>query len=104
MSNLKQRQDNRIDQYSLASLRLWLAMEPSKRTYNWNECSECVVGLFLREACGIPLFFVYLAYQDFADKVGRDAVLAIGFGKDDNEADWTMGKALKRLDAYMKKQ
>jgi hypothetical protein len=103
MSDLKQRQDSRIDAYSLAALRMWLVMEPGKRIYNWDKCMECVVGLYLHEACGVPESEANRAYNDFADKVGRAAVLEIGFGRDDNEDDWTMGKALKRLDAYVKK-
>lgn len=76
---------------SRAGLRSWLEQQPARRRYEWRNPCECLVGLYLREACGIAEPDKAYPWDGYEDLIGPD------YWNIAMQEPWTCGAALRRM-------
>jgi hypothetical protein len=92
--------DPKWDGPSAQGFRSWLSMRDPNATYNYNDMvGQCLICQYLT-AAGIegPM----KQYGRFGSQGFRIGVAGGGeYARRGEECDWTYGKALERLDAFM---
>lgn len=84
----------KYDPHSLTDLLAWAATQPAARQYDFLSCENCLVGAYLREACGVKNPGGYMTYSSLFPS--RD-----GYGEICARGERTFGAALSRARSFL---